>query len=288
MEKAWEDQKRDKFKQLLFELARSQELLRDSGKITEFHEEFEALYYSANENCRFRHFYSDIFFVLTDIKKSPEKGDINTLAQNLQIIRESYSPCRLDVNGNLIDVSQSLLKLYDHLNLDMARLVYIEAGDYNVTKEDNIDRLTGQINAAENEIKNVRHGIDAMESKVRDSQKEYIAILGIFAAVVLTFIGGLAFSTSVLNNINAVSIYRLILIATVIGLILVNVLYALFHYLNIIVRQNNSQSLKPLKIINIIIISMIAITVLAWCFGLVEYRDKSINEANVYYEQRAW
>lgn len=199
------------------------------------------------------------------------------------IIRESYTPCRVDKCGNRIDISQSLLKLYDHLSLDMARLVYIEAKDYSATKEDNIDRLIGQINAAEDEIKKVSHGIKDMEGKVRDSQKEYIAILGIFAAVVLTFIGGLAFSTSVLNNINKVSIYRLILTSTVLGVILVNILYALFYYLNIIVREKNSQSLKPLKNVNIIIISIIAFTVIAWYFGLVEYRDKNIGKVEMMY-----
>ena len=40
-------------------------------------------------------------------------------------------------------------------------------------------------------------------------QREYISILGIFAAVVLAFTGGIAFSTSVLKNINTVSVYRI-------------------------------------------------------------------------------
>ena len=48
---------------------------------------------------------------------------------------------------------------------------------------------------------------------MESSQREYIAILGIFAAVVLAFTGGIAFSTSVLNNVAKASIYRTVTVS---------------------------------------------------------------------------
>ena len=47
--------------------------------------------------------------------------------------------------------------------------------------------------------------IEETNAHSKDVQKEYIAILGIFAAVVLAFTGGIAFTTSVLQNIHMVS-----------------------------------------------------------------------------------
>ncbi len=62
-------------------------------------------------------------------------------------------------------------------------------------------------------------------------QKEYITILGIFAAIVLEFTGGMAFSSSVLENIDKSLIYRIILVVCVIGLILFNVMWLLIDFI---------------------------------------------------------
>ncbi|WQW10687.1 hypothetical protein KVK65_07000 [Helicobacter pylori] len=41
-----------------------------------------------------------------------------------------------------------------------------------------------------------------LSEELNKQQTQYITILGIFASIVLTFVGGLAFSTSVLSNID--------------------------------------------------------------------------------------
>ena len=58
-----------------------------------------------------------------------------------------------------------------------------------------------------------------MEDHFKGMEKEYISILGIFASIVLAFVGGLTFSTSVLANIDKASIYRLVIIACIIGIV---------------------------------------------------------------------
>ncbi len=52
-----------------------------------------------------------------------------------------------------------------------------------------------------------------VQERQEDMQKEYITILGIFAAIVLAFTGGIVFSSSVLENIDKPSIYRISLMA---------------------------------------------------------------------------
>lgn len=46
----------------------------------------------------------------------------------------------------------------------------------------------------------------AIENDIENKQLENITILGIFSAIVITFVAGLVFSSSVLQNINKVSI----------------------------------------------------------------------------------
>ena len=58
-----------------------------------------------------------------------------------------------------------------------------------------------------------------VQERQEDMQKEYITILGIFAAIVLAFTGGIVFSSSVLENIDKPSIYRISLMAFIIGLV---------------------------------------------------------------------
>lgn len=68
-----------------------------------------------------------------------------------------------------------------------------------------------------------------LSEELNKQQTQYITILGIFASIVLTFVGGLAFSTSVLSNIDKANAYRLVF---VMALFFGNILYLLFSFLS--------------------------------------------------------
>lgn len=42
----------------------------------------------------------------------------------IQTIKDGYIPKNTDENGNAIDISKEIVKLYDHTNLDIARINY--------------------------------------------------------------------------------------------------------------------------------------------------------------------
>lgn len=77
-----------------------------------------------------------------------------------------------------------------------------------------------EVQAINKDFKATEKKLSDVEGKLENSQKEYISILGIFAAVVLAFTGGIAFTTSALNNIAQASIYRMVGILLIIGLYL--------------------------------------------------------------------
>lgn len=172
--------------------------------------------------------------------------------------------------------------MYDHVSLDIARILYSDAGDRKTSGEEAIIDVQSQIKQIQTEVDKAKVAQKNVENELGKQQKEYIAILGIFAAVVLAFTGGIAFSTSVLNNINAISSYRIIVVSLIIGLVLINILFGLFFYVDRLVNGLNSdeKKLKPLVISNVVIIILLAITVCAWSFGWIEKRDIHINGAN--------
>lgn len=284
-----EQAQREEFCKILFELAKNQEMLQDKSTRHAMYKRLEALYYSPNKEDRYRHFYSDIFTVLTQIQQAPNQnqGDINILGQNLSLIRAGYNPQNRDEHGNIIDISDSIQKLYDHVSLDIARILYSDAGDRKTAGETTIVDVQSQLNQIQVEIDKAKLAQNNVETELGKQQREYISILGIFAAVVLAFTGGIAFSTSVLNNINTASVYRILVVSLIIGLVLINILFGLFYYVDRLVNglQENRKKLKPLLFSNIVLCILLIATICAWCYGLVEKCDVRIREENKGIEQ---
>lgn len=283
-----EELQRKEFRDILLELASNQNLLNENGIRAKIYTRLENLYHARKDEKPFRHFYSDIFSVLTIIQRSPSKGDVNVLGQNLAMIRQKYIPNKnLDFDGCPIDISDSIRKLYDHVSLDIARIMYSVEGDRKTSGEEVIVSIHSQIQTMRMDInktvteqqalsESMQKAIEEQKSisiELEKQQRDYIAILGIFASIMLAFVGGIVFSTSVLQNINAVSIYRLVAIVLLIGLILSNTLYGLFYYLNCLVYKHDKLSIVPIFITNIVLFIILGITLLAWYKGIVELRN---------------
>lgn len=277
MDTSKEELQRKEFRNILFELASNQNLLDDKAIRAKMYKRLEQLYHSGADEKPFRHFYSDIFSVLTTIQKIPEKGDINVLGQNLAMIREKYIPGKnVDSNGVPIDINDSIRKLYDHVSLDIARILYSEEGDRKTSGENVIIDVQTQIQTIKSEVQATADAQNILSEELGRQQREYIAILSIFAAIVLAFISGIVFSTSVLQNINAISAYRLVAVVLLIGLVLSNTLFGLFYYMNHLVHTNNTISIKPIIIANIVLLVMLVATIIAWRFGAIEARNAII------------
>lgn len=105
-----------------------------------------------------------------------------------------------------------------------------------------------------------------IHKEISGIEKEYISILGIFASIVLAFVGGITFSSSVLSNINKVSIYKLVLIIDMLGFILMNVIWMLINFITTI----NEKELKYFNIrtFNKLCLIILIIVILAWMFSI--------------------
>jgi hypothetical protein len=214
-----DNRKRKDLRVILAQLASSETVLQDTKYYKQLVDKLREIYQNNNGNA-FRHFYSDIFAELTMIDGEEEdykKCSIDILAENLQQIWDKicesneYEPFKL-----------SIKKLYDHVNLDIARINYVKV----------IDRRSEESKSELNsKAKSLKTDIEAAQKKVDGMQREYITILGIFSAIVLSFIGGLVFSTSVLENMNDVSIYRILIITVFIAFVFLNLISLLIDFI---------------------------------------------------------
>lgn len=262
------EERRTKLNQLLFRLARDwdQTLMREATQKQAIFKELEAIYNDGTEKG-FRHYYSDIFGVLSQIDNDINYGDTEILSQNMEIVQREYPEYwkhNALTSDDTRDISKNIEKLYDHINLDIARINYSKAIESR--SQDELKKVRKTLKEVEDEVQEMENHI----KKAKNMQKEYITILGIFAAIVLAFTGGIAFSTSVLENIAQASIYRLVLVVTGLSFVLMNVIYLLTRFVQEILKEKNEKIEYPgfLKIFNILCAVVFGIVLLCWVVDL--------------------
>lgn len=235
------------------------------------------------------------------------------LSDNQRPIFESnvyvFGSYLFDLNNNeYIDpsIKNNGIRLYDHIQL---ALIQHDATDSWIQQrkefvDEELDKTKKKIERIE---KNAKGIAKQSREKSERMEREYIGILGIFSSVLLACIGGFIFSTSVFSNIQSVSIYRLVLILSLVALVIVNIIYSVFYYVELLVFGTNINHLEsqreekpekekfeneksekekkkkklrfwtwPICIINFIICLVILLDIIIWNCGCVESRNERI------------
>lgn len=284
-----EQEKRDELEYLLYDLASDINVLQDKKNRADCFRRLESIYYKTDED-NFRHFYSDLFSCLTVIDGNPNIGNIDILAENMKIVKDGYKPnMNYDINGNPIDISKEIIKLYDHINLDVGRLNYT----HRITQDTEaelakarllIEELKKQVEESKKQTDQYFTDFDmkanTLSEEIQTSQKkmqnEYITILGIFAAIVLAFTGGMSFTSSVLENLHKSSIYRIIFVSLIIGCILFNLIWLLIDF----IRNVNEKTIRKVWMFwffNILFIGLMVLTGFAYKYDWMS-REENINQ----------
>ena len=108
----------------------------------------------------------------------------------------------------------------------------------------------------------------------------------------MAFNGSTLFASSTLEAIGSTSIYRLLIIVFSLGIVFINIIYALFNFIGNLIERNSLikesenkkksakfVSIKHLVAINSITIVIIISIILCWNFGVVEQRNKQYNDS---------
>ena len=243
--------KRKKLYGIIVELSK-EKIMGD--RISDLASKLEALYDNG-----FRHFYSDISAILQEIGKSNRIG-IEIILNNLNRIKENcLSATKRDSKDGFC---KTLNKLIDHIGLEFSRMRSAEEiAERLFDNEDKTKTLKEQIEQSQKNYKN-------LQTKTDGIQKQFVAVLGIFASIIMVFSGGLSFTNATLSAIANANLFKLIAISLTVGLVLIDVCYGLFYYLDYFLNSNDrSEKFKPLWKINVIL--LVAIFVFVFAFWVV-------------------
>ncbi|PAF47246.1 hypothetical protein BKH41_08170 [Helicobacter sp. 12S02232-10] len=215
---------------------------------------------------KFRHSYSAITaYILKDTTDEERNETLAKISENLSIIAD-----QLKQSKDSKFCWNQFYKLQDHINLEVYRLEYYEEKILNLKKslseeEENLKTLQTQYRIVENNLKNQQDQYKTIENNLKNQQTQYVAILGIFASIILAFVGSFTFSTSVLTNIDKASIYKLVFVMILIGFFVINILYYLFKFVEKISlngRESNKCCKSKIFWVNILIFILLLSDVL--------------------------
>lgn len=258
------DKNTEKLKNFLLELSLLNNGLFGENKeeVKEKAKEIEGIY-----SGDFRHSYSDIFSTITEIYNK-ENCNEAILLSNLKVLKKY-----IDKEKAETEISKKFLKLYDHVNLDVSRLVYTNkiVSRIDRDKKDLWDEVNRRCTELEENLEKAQNKHAHFEEELRNAHKSYVPILGIFASIVLTFVAGISFSSSVLQNINAVSVYRLTAVCILIAATLINIIYMLLSFINIQILSGSKRFLN-IKIVNITIAGGSFALFIFWIFNKYYWR----------------
>ena len=189
------------------------------------------------------------------------KRKINRICKELSLNTQKYDPKK----------TVETIALYIASTNKLDRILYSEISNYIYSLE-----MFQRGAFATNLEKLLLYSLNDGNSISEDSKKIIVKIydhsqLALHASIVLAFVGGITFSTSVLQNISAVSVFRLLLIVDFLAFVLINVIYILVKFIYTINEKN--VKLFNIKRLNIACLVIAIIIVLSWILNVKQIPD---------------
>lgn len=118
----------------------------------------------------------------------------------------------------------------------------IARDDKNQERE-RVDLLTDILSDAEKDLKK---RLEEVEKRLKESESHLVTVLGIFTAIVVTFVGAFTFSSSVFQNMDKGDIHRLIFVILCIAVFIASILRWLFDFLLRICGKETQENKFPI------------------------------------------
>lgn len=182
----------------------------------------------------FRHQYSALFPVIVSITED-EKSDVDVLTENLRLVME----CVGSKHDSSEDLSKHLLKLIDHINLELSRNQVAKADKRKLTtlhQENACNRA--ELIKTENSLELATAQLKEVNQKAENMMTQVISVLSIFAAIVVAFAGGINFLGNAISSIQNVYIYKSVLICMICGLVLFNLVFLMMYIVGKIINRS--------------------------------------------------
>ncbi|WP_455951766.1 hypothetical protein [Eubacterium sp.] len=227
-----EQKRRYKFTNILKKLVQK-DITNDKKICRSLYAEIRCVYTGNSKEIDFRHYYSDVFSTLITIKN--EGKNLELISSNLKILYE------FSMDKKEYGVSECIRKLLDHTNLEVARINYLSLLD---DKKINPKEIDESLNTMKERVEKLTKDTDSAYSN-------FISILGIFSAVVMVFFGGSTVFSKAIGHIYDTPIDRMVLICTLCGVIIFNIIFMFIYFLSKLLDKPISATVDSVYWMNI-------------------------------------
>lgn len=222
--------KRDVLIEILFEMS-NMYLEDNSEEIERYASRMSSVY-----SDEYRQLYSELFPILMAISDG-DADSLQPLTTNLVSLYRYVGSSKkwAEVDPELFG---HLLKLSDHVNLEMQRMVdrsdYEDRfGEYEMRFNELYDELSELYKSSSESERKLKKAV----RKIKNLQLEVVSILAIFAAIVVAFSGGMSILGSALTGMGQVELQDLAFVVILCGIVLFNTVAFLMHVVFWIIRR---------------------------------------------------
>lgn len=244
----------------------NKDISQSEDEVVKYAELFCGIY----DNPAFRHRYSDISRCLygdttpqteQDFKDISRRAD--RLVMNLGSLKEPVAAASARYP---VDVAEAIRlkfnKLYDHVSLEYFRLLLFESPYHS------FESLAGDIDDMKELAHELGDSVDGTNEKLASSQKDYIAILAIFAAVIMAFSGGFGFISGSFGELASADLAKLSCLVALVGTVLVDLLYVLLRFVWGVIRKENDSARIPHTSAIIVVANVVLMMVFLFSFAV--------------------
>lgn len=179
----------------------------------------------------YRHRYGSISRQINAREDSQEfliNACINLYETMLEDLKSNTADHSQLYKDNVHYVVKSLNKLSDHIDLELFR------------EEVDIER-TEAIKKFNNNAKDLTGKFEEARKKFNSTEMGYIATLGLFTGIIMTFTGVISITDNALNNLKDTPIYKLLFVISVLGIIFLNTVYAILNRISLFLDRGNTE-----------------------------------------------
>jgi len=180
----------------------------------------------------FRHVYADFCPLIDDIAKDDNEYSLDFLSNNIMCVRALVEQDYVDGEKEFRGLYKPLTKLSDHINMEIARYSYSSRHEQRVLDlEKRNKNLQKELNEATGKIEEAQKSMSSM-------QTELIAVLSIFAAIVLTFSGSMSLLGNALTGMQTAPFFKSVFFVLLCGFIITNAIFLMMYLVGKITGRN--------------------------------------------------
>lgn len=180
----------------------------------------------------FRHVYSEFFAMIVEIAKDDNAYSLDFLSNNITNVRVLVEQDYVDGEKEFRGLYRPLTKLSDHINLEIARY------SYSSIHEQRVLDLEKRNKNLQTELADATEKLGEAQKSMSSVQTELIAVLSIFAAIVLTFSGSMSLLGNALTGMENAPFFKSVFFVLLCGFIITNVIFLMMYLVGKITGRN--------------------------------------------------